>query len=491
MDDPNKNTPAALTTTSVDADFLDKLLNNRLSQQEALAFASSGPELIAFTMLALQQRLASISPQTGPHTPPAAIPPFAKPNSKSSAQAKGKKKRGGQPGHPGKTRDALPPPDRTRNHQLDHCPECKGKLVATGETRSRRSEDIPEDLKPVITEDIIHRDYCPRCQKRFEPRVPDLLPSCTLGNRSLVLSALLHFLQGLTISQIVDTFNFHLRMKVTAGCLVQMWHRLADLLFVWYEQLHQEGLDETKLHADETSWRVSGNTHWLWCFTGPNVVYYLIDRSRGSPALQKFFTRALEGTLITDFWSAYDAVQCADQQKCWPHLLREMSKIEEQLTVELDWKSFSRRVVAVYRDAKKLHSQKGTLASNDYDMGVAKLEGRLLEIAHSPWQHADAQRLAKRIEKYGNQLLTFLWYDDVPMDNNTAERAIRPAVMIRKNSYCNHSDRGALAQSVLMTVFRTLKLRGHQPLDTILNALAEYSRTGSVPPLPAKNASTG
>ncbi len=69
---------------------------------------------------------------------------------------------------------------------------------------------IPEDQKTVITEDIIQRDYCPRCQIQFESRVPDLLPSCTLGNRSLVLSALLHFLQALTISQIVDTFNFHL-----------------------------------------------------------------------------------------------------------------------------------------------------------------------------------------------------------------------------------------------------------------------------------------
>ena len=126
-----------------------------------------------------------------------------------------------------------------------------------------------------------------------------------------------------------------------------------------------------------------------------------------------------------------------------------------------------------------------------YDMGVAKLEGRLLEISHSPWQHLDAQRLAKRIEMYGNQLLTILWYDDVPMDNNTAERDIRPAVMIRKNSNCNHSDRGALTQSVLMIVFRTLKLRGHQPLDTILNALGAYSRTGSMPPLPSKNVLTG
>lgn len=50
------------------------------------------------------------------HTPPSAIPPFAKPNIISSSQSKGKKERGGQPGHPGKTRDTLPSPSRTRNH---------------------------------------------------------------------------------------------------------------------------------------------------------------------------------------------------------------------------------------------------------------------------------------------------------------------------------------------------------------------------------------
>lgn len=485
MDGLDSNATATLPTPSVDAEFLDKLLTNRLSQQEALAFASSGAELIAFTMLALQQRLATVGTRAGAHTPPSTVPPYAKPNPK--AKNKGKKLRGGQPGHAGKTRAPLPDPDRTRHHQLDRCPECHGKLVVTGETRSRRSEDIPEDLKPVITEDVIHRDYCPQCQKRVEPRVPDVLPNCTLGNRSLVLSALLHFLQGLTISQIVDTFNFHLRMKVTPGGLVQMWHRLADLLFQWYEQLHQEGLKEARLHADETSWRVSGKTHWLWCFVGPNVAYYMIDRCRGSPALQKFFTTVFEGTLITDFWSAYDGVACADQQKCWPHLLREMGKIEEQANASSDWQSFARRVISVYRDAKSLHAQRQELTGDPFDIGVARLEGRLADIARNEWQDPDARRLAKRLEKYGNNLLTFLWYDDVPMDNNTAERAIRPAVMIRKNSYCNQSERGALTQSVLMTVFRTLKLRGHQPLDTILQALAEYSQSGVLPPMPEKH----
>ena len=56
--------------------------------------------------------------------------------------------------------------------------------------------------------------------------------------------------------------------------------------------------------------------------------------------------------------------------------------------------------------------------------------------------------------------------------------------MIRKNSYCNHSERGALTQPVLMSVLRTLRLRGHNPIDELLEALVTYSKTGNLPPIP-------
>ena len=68
--------------------------------------------------------------------------------------------------------------------------------------------------------------------------------------------------------------------------------------------------------------------------------------------------------------------------------------------------------------------------------------------------------------------------------NNAAERAVRPAVIIRKNSYGNRSQRGADAQAVLMSIYRTLKQRGHDPLKTISTALAEYLTTGTLPSLP-------
>jgi len=42
-----------------------------------------------------------------------------------------------------------------------------------------------------------------------------------------------------------------------------------------------------------------------------------------------------------------------------------------------------------------------------------------------------------------------------------------------------------------MSVYRTLKLRGLDPLETIVNALRGYVSTGALPPLPASNASLG
>ncbi|MBI5865053.1 MAG: hypothetical protein HZB38_11205 [Planctomycetes bacterium] len=61
---------------------------------------------------------------------------------------------------------------------------------------------------------------------------------------------------------------------------------------------------------------------------------------------------------------------------------------------------------------------------------------------------------------------------------------MRPAVVLRKNSQSNRSDRGATTQAVLMSVYRTLKLRGHDPLQALETALRTYVQTGTLPPLP-------
>ena len=62
---------------------------------------------------------------------------------------------------------------------------------------------------------------------------------------------------------------------------------------------------------------------------------------------------------------------------------------------------------------------------------------------------------------------------------------------MRKNSYNNRSDRGAKTQSILMSVFFTLKQRGLNPVATVKKALQTYIKTGKLPKLADFDASIG
>ena len=64
--------------TPIDASLLDKLLSNQLSEADARRFVSGDPEWTVLTRLAVQQRIAASAQATGPNTPSAAIPPYAK-----------------------------------------------------------------------------------------------------------------------------------------------------------------------------------------------------------------------------------------------------------------------------------------------------------------------------------------------------------------------------------------------------------------------------
>ena len=80
--------------------------------------------------------------------------------------------------------------------------------------------------------------------------------------------------------------------------------------------------------------------------------------------------------------------------------------------------------------------------------------------------------------------LQFLDYADVLFENNFAERQIRPALILRKNGQSNRSDRGAATRAILMSVCRTLQLRGLHPTKTVGDAPQTYLTTGQLPRLP-------
>jgi transposase len=457
-------------------------LGPNLTAEEAKAIFARGEEAVVFALLELaaqwRRSVGQCASVSSPATPSGMTPVHQKPNT-----PKRRGKPGRKAGHEGSRR---PPPEAVHEHK-EHiapcCPHCQGRLVRCAKTRTRYTEDIPENIQPVVTAHVIHRDWCPHCKKSVEPRVPDALPGSQIGNRVVALSGWLHYGLGQTLDHIAEVFNSHLHFKVTAGGLVQQWHRLQAILYPWYEQIHGESLDAAVLNADETGWRVNGKGHWLWCFTAPRLTCYLIDRRRGRPAVARFFRKAFRGTLVTDFWGPYNAVVCGARQVCLAHLLRDLEHVERYKSPSPEWPKFAKKLRRLIGDGIRL-SRWEDRTLPEYASRRDRLHLRLDELMATPWEDKQAKRLLKRFRRHRNDLFTFLDNAAVPFDNNAAERAIRPAVIIRKNSYGNRSERGADAQAVLMSVYRTLKQRGHDPLETIANGLAEYLKTGKLPSLP-------
>ena len=170
--------------------------------------------------------------------------------------------------------------------------------------------------------------------------------------------------------------------------------------------------------------------------------------------------------------------------------MRKCSLIQGRSSNSVEWKTFAKKLRRLIHDGIRLR-KRSDFSPARYRSRIHLIDARLTQL--SQWQNddgcavytdPDALRLARRLRAHWDHLFTFLDKPDVPFDNNFAERQIRPAVILRKNSQSNRSQQGAATQAVLMTIYRTLKLRGHNPTKSIAAALQTYLATGKLPQLP-------
>ena len=216
--------------------------------------------------------------------------------------------------------------------------------------------------------------------------------------------------------------------------------------------------------------------------------------------LKEFFTESFKGVLLSDFWKPYQSVLLAGgggadggpggaRQCCIPHLLRELDHVDKDRLPgkppdhAKEWVDFAKMLRRLLRDGIRLRERKGFSPEKHAGL-IIRIDRRLIALAGGEYEDADAKRLAKRLSYHRDELFTFLDRPEADWNNNFAERQIRPAVILRKNSQCNRSERGAATQAVLMSIHRTLKLRGRDPRQEIEHALRHWSQTGQLPPLP-------
>jgi hypothetical protein len=124
----------------------------------------------------------------------------------------------------------------------------------------------------------------------------------------------------------------------------------------------------------------------------------------------------------------------------------------------------------------RLKKRRDELGKATYDRQVRQLEDRLATLAKCTWNDADADRLTARLSKHETKLTTFLHHAQVDGTNNAAERALRPAVVMRKITGGSRGAAGAKAWAILASVLRTAEQQGRDVVETIKTLLqAEWA----------------
>jgi len=256
---------------------------------------------------------------------------------------------------------------------------------------------------------------------------------------------------------------------------------LAQWLQVETDQILEAIRLSPQIHADETGWKVNGLGHWLWAFVNKRLAYYKIDKSRGSKVPKKILTKDYGGTLIVDFYSAYNKLP-GKKQRCIVHLLREMHRVYEKEQSSHTFLKYHKELKRIIDDALRLKEKRKLFPKITFERRVKRIKERLFLWSCRGYRNKHLNRLSKRFLKHWLHLVTFLENPEIPFSNNLAERMILPNVILRNRSYQNRSSKGAKAHEVLMSLIQTLRLQNESPVEWLKRAYLAH-RQGNLAPI--------
>ena len=378
------------------------------------------------------------------------------------------KKKGPKKGHKATPRKRPEKVDQETTWTPLVCQCCDSNLPSPHKWHAHYQIDLPPPTPVITTKHIVGWSWCSSCKK--EVSVSDKLGSSLYGPRLHAQVCYWKYELGLSFGKITKLLLEQYNMKISRGVLSEIVSRTAKKFEYAYEDIKSMLLEQNHLHADETGWRVNGNNHWLWSFSNDEVSFYKIDPTRSQAVVKNVLGEVFRGVLITDFYGAYNKIDC-QKQKCWPHLLRELHELKKEHPKSKEILEFSRKAKLFYKRGKRLQAEYEE--KKNIDRKYKRLFSDTDKWISKKYRSPDIKRLCKRLFKYRNEIYTFI-KTGVDPTNNHGEREIRPAVLMRKISYCNRSENGAHNQEVLMTVSRTATKQGISFVDMATDYLSTH-----------------
>jgi transposase len=289
-------------------------------------------------------------------------------------------------------------------------------------------------------------------------------------------------------------------LGLSQGSLTDGLKRLTPLFEPIYQELVKHSQKQKLWHADETRWLVFvtcegklGYRWYLWVFHADEVVVFVLAMGRSHEVPEAHFGPMKSGIMVVDRYKAYQAI---DKVKaglivlafCWAHQRRDFLDLARSWPKLEDWAlGWVTQIGELYQlnDKRVAVIDQPTefdVADRQVREQVSKMEKQAEAELADPQLHPAKQAVLESMGNHWTGLTVFVEHAEVPMDNNTAERAQRGPVVGRKNYYGSGSLWSGQLAAMLFSVFQTLALWNINPRVWLTEYLQACAHAGGGAP---------
>jgi len=423
--------------------------------------------------------------------PPSSDPPSA---TRPKGKSRGRRKRGGQQGHQAHFAAVPGHVDQVHQYRAKTCEHCQGDLTdgeLTGSSVSHFVYELPE-IRPIVHEHQCLDVTCPQCGLVTPAALPAGVPRGQYDPSVQAMTGMLRgeLRQSVRQTSAVMSQVFHVPMSV--GMVSKTQEQVSRAIEAPSQEALRYCQGYDRLHADETGWRENKKKAWLWVCVAGLVTVFLVRASRGAKVAQELLGEALRGILSTDRWASYNWVASGLRQLCWSHLKRDFKSF---LDHGPEAQRLGERLLCETRKMFRLwhRIRDGTLTRAEFQLKMKPIRRRIEALLEegTALDCAKVKGMCKQILKLREALFTFVDFERVEPTNNTAERAVRFAVLWRKGSFGSDSASGSRFVERFLTVRATLRSQNRN-LHCYLKAACTAALNGTSPPslLPASDENT-
>jgi len=377
------------------------------------------------------------------------------------------------------------------------CDCCGDELHPMGDKRSEQLEFVPAQIKVIET---VRLQYsCHRCENestrtpiKIAPVPVSPIPK-SMATPSLLSQVITSKYQySMPLYRQESLFKQH-GIALSRKTMSEWMIKCATLFKPIIAHLHQHLLKQPVVQADETTLRVLGEDKfkcymWVYCTgidspaesTTKNIVLYDYQSSRAGQCAVNYL-EGFNGALQADGYRGYEQVDTL-LAGCMAHARRKFIEAQKaqpkNKTGRADW---------AVNHIKKLYRIEKAIKDLSADEKKATRQEKTLPLLAQFKQWLDktaAQVLPKSaigvaIKYCLNQWEKLTRYIDnghLSIDNNRAERAVKPFVIGRKNwMFCNTAS-GANASAVLYSLIESAKANGLMPFNYLMHLLEELPK---------------